>query len=126
MTNKSKKGMTLLEVIILIAIICIIAVPISRVAVISLKSTGLYTDYTEALNYVEGSMEEIIAFGSGGGYDIIDNEYIFQFPVPNEFSRTITVIEDSLDGVVYKNVRISIGCSSINTVILETLITKKS
>ncbi len=109
--------------VIVVVLIGIMAVPIGRLAVLNLRGTTQSYILSEALNYAQGSTEEIIMISRNSGFNSITSGYSFKYQIPAYLSRSLTVATDSSDGVVYKRITISVS-NGPTAVSYETLLVR--
>jgi Tfp pilus assembly protein PilV len=119
---RSESGITLIEAVILILIIAVATVPLSRLAITNLKSTTQSMMISELVCYAEGSMEEIVSVGRNMGVEAISDGYVFSFQIPNTLNRSVSVTSDTLDGIGYTQVMVTVGNNEVGDYSLTTLL----
>jgi Tfp pilus assembly protein PilV len=121
---KREKGFTLIEVIIILIVITIVALPLSKLSVSNMKAVTNSYFTSEVYNYAEGSMEELIAAGRKQGWNSITSGYGFSFQVPTRLTRSLSVTTDSLNGVVYKRATVTIGRNELPDLNFTTILVR--
>ncbi|MBN1550797.1 prepilin-type N-terminal cleavage/methylation domain-containing protein, partial [bacterium] len=107
--DSPEKGFTLIEMVIIVLLMGIMSVPIGRLVVMNMRATTTSFVLSEALNYAQGSIEEVIMVGRSFGYGSITSGYNFSLQVPSHLTRTLTIVADSSNGVVFKRITVSIS-----------------
>lgn len=124
---QNEQGVSLIEVIIIVLITAIAAIPLTRLSVANQQSGGRYGMSTRAVFYAEEVMEQVVsdyaAKDDGRGYDWIRSNWAGRTPSgpPDGLSGTVTVSsQDSLNGVAYVAVQVTVDGEGISPVTLET------
>lgn len=124
-----EKGMSLIEVIIIIVIMGIAILPLSRLSIGNVDSGSKYLTATKATSYAEEIMENIIADYKSldptiGGYSNVINKWqgtVTNPAPPTGLSGSVSISpEASLNGVNYVVVTVSVRASGIQNVNLTT------
>jgi Tfp pilus assembly protein PilV len=121
---KREEGLSLIEVVIIILVLSISVVPLSRLSITNMTYSARYAETVQAVFSAEGTMEEVAAVAQGQGYDMVTSGYSYTFPIPDFMTRSVSVYEDSSEGVVYKEVTVSVSGPNSGDVILTTLVVK--
>lgn len=123
---KDEKGVSLVEVIVIIVIVSIAVTPLSRLAVTNLKSGGHFSIMTRAISYAQNTMEEVVADyaaeDGGRGYAWVQANWDGVSSSPESgFTSTVNISnEDTLNQVAYVEVDVYVSAPEINTVSLST------
>jgi prepilin-type N-terminal cleavage/methylation domain-containing protein len=122
---KSESGFSLVEVVLAIVIMGIAVVPISRLAIMNLKSGARYTTMTKALFYAQSGMEQLFsdygALDAGRGYTWVRSNWPGTSTPATGFTRTVTIsAQQTLNSVKYVEVHVQISSAGIPTVDLST------
>jgi len=124
---QDERGMSLIEVVIILVILGITVVPLSRLAVNNQKSGGRFATMNRALFHAEEAMEQIVAdymaTDASRGYDwVIANWSGQSTPEPPAgITGSVSIsAEDSLNGVKYVVVQTTVGGTDINSITLTT------
>jgi len=126
---KEEKGLSLIEIIIIIVIMGIAMLPLSRLAIQNIKTGGQHATITRAMYYAQDVMEQVIAdyaaTDGGRGYSWVLANWDNQSPAgpPAGLSGLVTIgAPDTLDGVVYAAVQVTVSGTDISDVQLATWI----
>lgn len=123
----TERGVSLVEVIIVMVVLGITIVPLGRLAVLNLKSGGQYATMTRAIYHAEELMEQVIADyaaeEAGRGYDWVVAHWAGQTSPnpPAGLTGSVSIsAEDSLNGVKYVVVQATVSGTDIPDVALTT------
>ena len=123
---RDEKGLSLVEVIIILVIIGIAAVPLSRLSMRNMVFGGRYALMTKAISYAQERLEQVVADyaarDAGRGYDWVRSNWAGNSDTPaTGFSRSVSVSgEQTLNGVTYVVVTVTVGTADIDNVVLTT------
>lgn len=127
LNKNGERGISLVEVILIMVILGISVIPLSRLSVGNLTSEGKYSIMMNAMYHAEEVMERIIAdyaaTADGRGYDwVIANWSGSSTPNPPAGLSGIVSIsaEDTLNSVAYVVVQTTVSGASIPDVSLIT------
>ena len=124
-----EKGMSLIEVVIIVVILGIALLPLSRLSVGNTDSASRYLTATKATCYAQEIMENIIAdYKSSdptiGGYNNVINNWngtVTSPAPPTGLSGSVSISsETSFNGVRYVVVTVTVRASGIQNVNLTT------
>lgn len=124
--KKIESGVSLVEVVLIMVILGIAVTPLSRLAIMNLKSGGRYSTMTRSISYAQNTMEEIIsdyaAEDAGRGYNWVQANWNGRNKVPESGFITSVAIsgEDSLNQVFYVKVDVTVTAPDIDNVVLTT------
>lgn len=127
---RDERGVSLVEVVLIMVILGITVVPLSRLSVANLKSSGRYATITKAAYYAEEVMEQIIADyaaeDAGRGYDWVVANWPGSAPnPPTGFSGNVSIsAEDTLNNVIYVVAQVAVSGSEIPDLVLTTWLVK--
>jgi hypothetical protein len=130
---QNEKGLSLIELTIIVVLIGITILPLSRLSMSNLKSGGDYVDMAQAIFYSEEIMEQIIsdyaAVEAGKGYTWVIDNWGSGSPSTEEAPEGLTGYvyispEDTLNGVPYVKVQTTISGSSISSFSMTTWLVK--
>ncbi len=115
MTQNS--GMSLVEVILVIVLIGIVALPISRLSVTNTKSLGKYAKITQAVYDLESISERIWADYKARGYGWVRNNWQRSGTTPSEnFSYSVQISSpQTRDGVTYVVVTVTVTGNGLSS-----------
>lgn len=118
-----EKGVSLIEVVIILVILAITVAPLGRLSVQNMKSGGDYVTMTRTMSYAQGRMEEIVADYSSAsrGYDWVKTNWSGVADSPSTgLSRTVSISSETvLNGVTYVVVTTTVSGSGIEDVQLK-------
>ena len=123
---RPERGVSLIEIVLIIVIIGIAAVPLSRLSIVNQTTSGKYGSTTRAIFYAEQVMEQLIsdyaAVDADRGYDWVNINWPGStLHPPSGLSGNVTIsAEDTLNGVPYVIVQITVSGTDITDVTLET------
>ena len=123
---RPERGVSLIEIVLIIVIIGIAAVPLSRLSIVNQTTSGKYGSTTKAIFYAEEVMEQLIsdyaAVDAGRGYDWVNINWPGSTPIPpSGLSGNVTIsAEDTLNGVPFVIVQLTVSGTDITDVTLET------
>ena len=121
-----ERGVSLVEVVVMLVILGIVLVPLSRLTVKNLTFGGEYVTMTKAIYYAQECMEEVIADYAaeedGRGYDWVVANWSGSTDVPvSGLSRSVAIsAADTLNGVTYVVVQVTVSGADIPNVTLTT------
>ncbi len=121
-----EKGVSLVEVILILVIVSIAIWPLTRLTISNVKAGGRYSYMTRAISYAQNTLEEIIADyaaeAAGRGYTWVQSNWDGATSAPAVgFTTNVTVSsEDSLSGVWYVEVDVSVSGPDIDNITLST------
>ncbi len=128
-----EQGISLVEIVLVIVVIGISILPLSRLSNANMKNGGKYATLTRATYYAQEVMEQVIAdyaaVDAGRGYSWVRTNWSNHVPAnpPSGLSGLVTVsAEDSLNGVVYTEIGVTVSGSDIPSVILNTWIVENN
>ena len=123
---RNERGFSLVEVIIILVIIGIAAIPLSRLSVRNMVFSGRYATMTKAISYAQERLEQVIAdyaaSSAGRGYDWVRSNWAGSSDTPlTGFTRSVSISsQQTLNGVTYVVVTVSVSAPDINNVVLTT------
>ena len=123
---RDERGMSLIEIVIILVILGIAVIPLSRLSVQNLRSGGQTATMSKAIAYAQERMEQIVADyaakDGGRGYDWVRSYWAgFSDAPATGFSRSVSISgEQTLQGVDYVSVQVSVTGPEINDVVLTT------
>ena len=123
---RQERGVSLVEIVLIIVIIGIAVVPLSQLSIVNQTTSGKYGSSTRAIFYAEEIMEQLIsdyaAVDAGRGYDWVSINWPGSTPSPpSGLSGNVTIsAEDTLNGVPYVTVQITVSGTDISDFTLET------
>jgi len=126
-----EKGISMMEVVLIIVIIGIAIVPLSQLSIINQKMGGQFGITMKAIFYAEEVMEQIIADymaeAGGRGYQWVISNWPGTTPNPPSGLQGYVYIsaQDTLNGVPYVNVQVAIEGTDIADVTLETMLVER-
>jgi len=121
-----EKGLSMMEVVLIIVIIGIAIIPLSQLSVMNQKAGGRFGTTTKALFYAEEVMEQIIAdymaIEGGRGYQWVITNWPGSTPSPpSGLQGNVSIsAQDTLNSVRYVTVHVTVGGTDIPDVVLET------
>ena len=123
------RGVTLIEIIIVLVILGIAVIPLSRLAVKNVNSGGKYATMSRAMFHAEEVMEMVIADyaaeDGSRGYDWVLTNWSGQSspsPPPGLTGSVSISAENTVKGVTYVEVLVTVTGSDIPDVTLTTLL----
>jgi len=124
--TRNERGMTLIDVIVMMVILAIAVVPLSRLSMTNLKSSANSTMLTRAMFYAQEVMEQIVADyeadDAGRGYDWVRTNWpgSTSYP-PAGLSGSVSISSPGTrNGVEYVVVQVTVSSSEIPNVNLST------
>ncbi len=126
--TRDEMGMTLIDVIVMMVILAIAVVPLSRLAVINLKSSANSAMLTRAMFYAQEVMEQIVADYEADdanpprGYDWVRYNWYGSAPNPPAgLSGYVSISSPATrNGVEYVVVQVTVSGTEIPNVNLST------
>jgi len=126
MACSDENGVSLVEIVLIMVILSIAVVPLSRLSLTNLKSSGRYATMNKAIYYAQEAIEQVVADyaaeDDGRGYEWVRTNWSGSTDVPaTGFSRSVGVsAENTLNGVEYVVVQVNVGGTDIEDVVLTT------
>ena len=124
---RSEKGASFIEIILIIVILGITMLPLSRLAMNNIISTGNHSTMTRAMYYAQEVMEQVIAdyaaTDGGRGYTWVMANWDNQSASgpPAGLSSLVTIgTPDTLDGITYAPLNVTVSGSDIENIQLST------
>ena len=127
---ESEKGVSMMEVVLIIVIIGIASVPLTRLSMLNQTTQGKIGTATRAIFYAEEVMEQIVsdymAEDGGRGFDWVLNNWPGSTPnPPSGLSGSVSISAvDTLNGVPYVTVNVTISGTDISDMSMETWLIK--
>ncbi len=112
---QGSRGFTLIEAIAVLVIMGIVSMPLVYLSVTNLRSMTKAFQTSELANYAQGLIEEIIEIGSNSvaGWNSISDGYTGAISLPSEVTEFVSVSIDSTNGVIYKEVVLTMSHSEL-------------
>lgn len=127
--GSSEQGMSLMEVIIVIVLIGIVAVPLLRIAKSNMKSLVTYSQIEKAQFDLKSQMEQVLASYRALGYDAIKTgwEQKTGETVSGNFTYRVAFGPDQLiNGITCSEVTVTLSGGSLpSSMALKTMISKQ-
>ena len=121
-----EKGISMMEIVLIIIVIGIAIIPLSQLSIVNQKAGGRFGTTTKALFYAEEVMEQIIAdymaIEGGKGYQWVITNWPGSTPSPPSglLGNVSISVQDTLNSVPYVTVQVTVGGTDIPDVVLET------
>ncbi len=121
-----ERGMSLIEVIIILVVMGIAVVPLGNLFTRNMVFGGRYATMTRAIHYCQEWMEQIIsdyaADGAGRGYDWVRSNWDSMSDTPDAgYSRSVTISSElEAADVGYVVVQVTVIGQDIQNVVLTT------
>lgn len=128
-----ESGFSLIELVIMVAILGITLIPLTSLSISSIRNTGRQIERTRAIMYAEEGVEYVWSFyantNTGAGYQgILDGNLSFSglnSDLESGFSRTYAVsAEQTLHGIDFVNLTVTVGCPTAGDVDMTIMLTE--
>jgi Tfp pilus assembly protein PilE len=125
---KSQNGLTLMEVILMLVILGVVALPLAKLSITNLRSQAGYQVMTRAIYDARSVMEQILAYYSSNTYAQTRTNWANKSGQTNskQFNYLVTVSnESSQNGIFYSEITVTVSGGSLKqNVILKSWITR--